>query len=52
MAGESVQVLDIGDTAPGFELPGTDGETYSLADFRENEAVVIVFTCILTAESF
>ena len=45
MAGESVQVLDIGDPAPDFELPGTDGETYSLADFGDNQAVVIVFTC-------
>lgn len=45
MAGESVQVLESGDRAPTFELPGTDGDTYSLADFSESDAVLLVFTC-------
>lgn len=45
MAGESVDVLEAGDQAPPFELQGTDGETYSLDDFVDHEAVLIVFTC-------
>jgi thioredoxin-dependent peroxiredoxin len=34
--------LGAGDAAPDFKLPGTGGETYSLADFR-GRPVVIVF---------
>ncbi|MFW5949999.1 MAG: thioredoxin family protein [archaeon] len=34
-----------GDAAPSFELPGTDGETHSLADFDDQQAVLVVFTC-------
>lgn len=45
MALESERMLAIGDTAPDFELLGTDGVTYSLADFQDNEALLIVFTC-------
>lgn len=45
MAEESVQELAIGDGAPSFSLEGADGETYSLGDFAENEALLIVFTC-------
>lgn len=36
--------LQIGDEAPGFELPATDGNTYRLADF-DDRVVVIFFTC-------
>jgi len=45
MAGESVEILTTGDEAPDFELPGTDGETYSLEDFSDSEALLVVFTC-------
>ena len=45
MAGESVEQLEIGDTAPSFELPGTDGETHTLEDYAEKDALLIVFTC-------
>ena len=31
--------------APDFKLPGVDGKYYSLADFRDASALVIVFTC-------
>ncbi|RXK49460.1 thioredoxin family protein [Halorientalis pallida] len=34
-----------GEPAPDFELPGADGETYSLADFADCEALLVVFTC-------
>ena len=37
--------LDRGDTAPDFELPGVDGETHSLNDFADNQALLLVFTC-------
>ena len=36
--------LQIGDKAPGFELPATDGNTYRLADF-DDRVLVIFFTC-------
>ncbi len=37
--------LDIGAAAPDFSLPATDGQTYSLADFKEADVLVIFFTC-------
>jgi peroxiredoxin len=37
--------LQIGDKAPSFELPATDGKNYSLADFDDAEFVVVFFTC-------
>lgn len=36
--------LQIGDSAPGFTLPATDGNTYSLVDFKE-DFLVVFFTC-------
>lgn len=36
--------LDIGNRAPDFSLPATDGNTYSLSDFNE-KFLVIFFTC-------
>ena len=35
--------LQVGDVAPDFELPGTDGKTYRLADFRGRQAVVLAW---------
>jgi peroxiredoxin len=37
--------LQIGEGAPGFELPATDGRTYRLSDFDDAKVVVIFFTC-------
>jgi peroxiredoxin len=37
--------LQLGDIAPGFYLPATDGNTYSLEDFSAAEVLVIFFTC-------
>lgn len=42
---ESSEKLQPGDTAPDFELEGTDGDTYSLADFEGYQALLVVFTC-------
>ncbi len=36
--------LDIGEKAPDFELPATDGKTYRLSDF-DDKFLVIFFTC-------
>jgi peroxiredoxin Q/BCP len=35
--------LKVGDRAPGFELPGSDGKTYKLDDFRGKQAVVLAW---------
>lgn len=37
--------LQIGDTAPDFSLPATDGHTYQLSDFADSDVLVIFFTC-------
>src|SRR5690554_212264 len=37
--------LEIGERAPDFALPATDGKTYSLADFADAQTLVIFFTC-------
>jgi peroxiredoxin len=42
---ESDSELTRGDAAPAFELPGTDGETYTLESFGDDEALLVVFTC-------
>jgi len=42
---ESEDVLERGDEAPSFELPGTDGEAHTLADYAEYDALLVVFTC-------
>ncbi len=36
--------LDIGERAPAFELPATDGKTYTLNNFKD-KYLVIFFTC-------
>jgi peroxiredoxin len=37
--------LALGAKAPDFSLPGTDGKTYKLADFKDAKALVVFFTC-------
>ena len=37
--------LQIGDKAPDFKLPATDGKTYSLDDFKTSRILVVFFTC-------
>jgi peroxiredoxin Q/BCP len=36
-------VLKVGDMAPDFSLPGTDGKTHKLSDYRGKQAVVIAW---------
>ncbi len=33
--------LKVGDAAPDFILPGTDGKTYKLSDFKGKKTVVL-----------
>lgn len=37
--------LQIGDSAPSFSLPATDGNTYSESDFSDAKVLVVFFTC-------
>ena len=37
--------LQLGASAPNFNLPATDGKTYQLSDFDDAETLVIFFTC-------
>ena len=37
--------LQVGQKAPGFKLPATDGKTYSLASFKDAKVLVVFFTC-------
>ena len=37
--------LQIGEEAPHFSLPATDGNIYSLADFNDDRFLVVFFTC-------
>lgn len=37
--------LAIGATGPEFSLLGTDGKTYSLADYKGKKGVAVIFTC-------
>lgn len=37
--------LELGESAPDFSLPATDGKTYSLSDFDNSPYLVVFFTC-------
>ena len=46
VAGRYNDVLKPGDAAPNWQnLPGVDGHKHSLADLKNKEVVVLVFTC-------
>jgi peroxiredoxin len=45
-AGKFNKTLSIGDAAPAWEnLDGTDDKKHALADFKDKDTVVVVFTC-------
>jgi len=37
--------LELGEQAPDFSLPATDGKTYSLDSFKDSPYLVVFFTC-------
>jgi cytochrome oxidase Cu insertion factor (SCO1/SenC/PrrC family) len=39
----SARLLSVGDLAPEFSLPGSDGKQYSLASYRGRQAVVLAW---------
>jgi thioredoxin-dependent peroxiredoxin len=39
----TAEELKVGDLAPDFSLPGSDGKTYKLADYRGRQAVVLAW---------
>lgn len=43
-AEEGLATLKIGDPAPDFSLPGVDGKTWTLADFKDGKVLVVFFT--------
>lgn len=38
-------MMDLGSSAPGFELPSTEGGTVGLDDFKDAQALVVMFIC-------
>jgi peroxiredoxin len=42
---EAARTLEIGDSAPDFNLPGVDGRNHRLSDFKDAAILVVVFTC-------
>jgi peroxiredoxin len=40
-----VFTLQVGDSAPDFKLPATDGNSYQLSDFDDWKVLVVFFTC-------
>ena len=40
---QTMTELKVGDPAPAFNLPGSDGKTYRLADYKGKSAVVLAW---------
>jgi peroxiredoxin len=43
--GDEHPTLAIGSPAPAFSLPGIDGKTHQLSDYKSSRLLAIVFTC-------
>lgn len=43
MSAQGAAELKVGDMAPDFSLPGTDGKTHKLSDYRGKQAVVVAW---------
>ncbi len=37
--------LQLGESAPAFDLPGVDGKNHALADFADAKLLIVVFSC-------
>jgi len=42
---ETIPTLSLGASAPDFNLPGVEGRNWSLKDFADARALVVIFTC-------
>ena len=40
-----MNMLELGDPAPAFRLPGVDGRTYSLEGLADKQVLVVIFSC-------
>jgi len=45
LTASSYKVLNRDSVAPDFRLTGVDGKEYSIADFKGNKAVLVIFMC-------
>jgi len=43
IASVAIAAPGVGDLAPAFELPGSDGAIYNLADFKGKQVVVLAW---------
>lgn len=43
LGGQFAAALEVGEKAPDFSLPASDGNTYSLSQFAGDKPVVIAF---------
>lgn len=43
MANGARAELKVGDTAPNFKLPGSDGQSYKLSDYEGKQVVVLAW---------
>lgn len=48
VVGASAQPLKVGDKAPAFSLPGTDGKTHHLSDYAGTPVVLAWFPMAFT----
>ena len=48
VGGAAAQPLKVGDAAPAFSLPGSDGGTHSLADYAGTPVVLAWFPMAFT----
>ncbi len=46
--GAAAQPLEVGDAAPAFSLPGSDGRTHSLSDYAGTPVVLAWFPMAFT----
>jgi peroxiredoxin len=47
-----VKTLEIGATAPEFNLPGIDGKKHALQDFSKAKVLAVIFTCNHCPEAY
>src|ERR1700735_164299 len=44
-AADTHPTLSLGASAPDLSLPGTDGKTHQLSDYKDKQVLVVVFMC-------